>query len=162
VAGPTSVAFLLAQLGSLGAQRFAELLEEIDLTPPHAGLLRAIAANPGMSQQALAQLMTIVPSRLVALLDELERRRLVERRDHPDDRRVYAVHLSDKGQKIMGEIARIARAHDQALCGALDDKERAQLAGLLGRLAKSLGLSPGIHPGYARLGEGDGPAKKRS
>jgi DNA-binding MarR family transcriptional regulator len=152
-AHPRSTAFLLAQVGARAAAAFAERLRELDLDPPHAGALRAIAGNAGVSQQALASLLGMVPSRLVALLDELERRGLVERRDHVEDRRVYALHLTDKGTKTMADLGRVARAHDDAVCASLADKEREVLWSLLVRIAEDQGLTPGVHPGFARVGD---------
>lgn len=149
---------MLAQVGAHAAMRFAERLREIDLAPPHAGILRTVATVPGISQQQLAGLLGMVPSRLVVLLDELEGKRLIERRDHPDDRRLYALHLTDAGTKAMTDIGRVARAHEEALCASLDEGERTQLAELLGRVAEHQGLTAGVHPGFARMGGGGGAA----
>lgn len=146
-------AFLLTQVGSLAAMKFAERLREIDLAPPHAGLLRAIASAPGQSQQRLAAFLGMVPSRLVPLLDELEQKGLVERRDDAEDRRLYAVHLTDDGVKRLADVARIGRAHDDAFCGVITSAERETLGSLLARIAEAHGLTAGVHPGYGRLGD---------
>lgn len=148
---PRSTAFLLAQIGARAAAMFAARLQELELVPAHAGTLRAIAGNAGISQQALASLLGMVPSRLVPLLDELEERGLVERRDHPEDRRVYALHLTEKGARMMTDIGRVARAHDEAVCTALSEKEREQLRSLLSRIADEQKLTPGVHPGFAHV-----------
>ena len=63
--GTESPAFLLAQLGAHAASRFAERLSVLDLAPPHAGILRFVSASGGISQQALAGHLRILPSRLV-------------------------------------------------------------------------------------------------
>jgi DNA-binding MarR family transcriptional regulator len=149
---PRSTAFLLAQVGAQAAAMFATRLQEVQLVPAHAGTLRAISGNAGISQQALASLLGMVPSRLVPLLDELEKRGLVERRDHPEDRRVYELHLTAKGSRMMADIGRVARAHDEAVCSALSEKEREQLRSLLSRIADAQELTPGVHPGFAHLG----------
>jgi DNA-binding MarR family transcriptional regulator len=146
-------------VGAQAAGRFAERLRELELAPPHAGTLRAIATNPGRSQQQLAALLGMVPSRLVPLLDELEGRGLVERRDHPEDRRLYSLHITDKGADTMQAIARIARAHDDDVCAPLDAAERELLARLLARIADAQKLMPGVHPGFARMG---GDREKKS
>ncbi len=152
---PRSRAFLLAQIGAHAASRFASMLRELELAPPHAGILRAVAASSGISQQNLASLLGMVPSRLVALIDELEAQGLIERCDNADDRRVYALHLTEKGARTMTDIGRVARAHDDAICAALSEKERASLWSLLTRIADEQGLTAGVHPGFARLGERD-------
>ena len=104
-----------------------------------------------MSQQALGAALGLVPSRLVVLIDELEQRRLVERRDHPTDRRSYALYLTDKGREVFKAIGRVARDHQEALLVALSDAERAQLSSLLQRIAEEQGLRVGVHPGFGRM-----------
>jgi DNA-binding MarR family transcriptional regulator len=159
-AHPRSTAFLLAQVGARAAALFAKRLQDLELSPAHAGTLRAIAGNAGISQQALAALLGVVPSRLVPLLDELERRGLVERRDHPEDRRVYALHLAEKGSKMMAEIGRVARAHDDSVCAPLSEKERESLWSLLSRIADDQKLTPGVHPGFAHVGGAPPPVSE--
>jgi DNA-binding MarR family transcriptional regulator len=149
---PTAgAAFLLTQLGSYAAARFTERIAELDLTPPQTGLLRAVAVAPGQSQQALARHLGTPPSRLVALVDGLDERGLVERRRNPDDRRLHALHLTDAGFDLLRRIAEVGRAHDDEMCRALGGDERTTLRSLLARIADDHGLTPGVHPGYRHL-----------
>jgi DNA-binding MarR family transcriptional regulator len=150
---PTAaLAFLISQVGAHGAVKFAERLAPLNLTPPHAGILKVIKQADGLSQQALGETLGMFPSRLVMMLDELEQRGLVERRDNPADRRSYALHLTKAGRETLEQIGRIAREHQDALCAALDESERAQLTNFLTRIAAQQQLTPGVHPGYRRLG----------
>jgi DNA-binding MarR family transcriptional regulator len=151
------LAFLLSQVGAHAAARFAERLAPLNLIPPHAGILGIIKQADGLSQQALGEKLGVFPSRLVTLLDELEQRGLVERRDSPTDRRSYALYLTDAGRDAFEQIGRIGREHQDALCAALDESERAQLAQFLTRIAAQQQLAPGVHPGFRRLG---GPQTK--
>jgi len=146
------VAFLLTQLGTYAAIKFSELLAPIHLTPPDAGILRLLRQSPGISQQELAQRLGIHASRLVAVIDSLEERQLVVRRQSPDDRRTYSLHLADPGLEALRLIGRAAQAHEELMCQGLGKAERAQLAGLLNKIAAQQGLAPGIHPGYRNLG----------
>lgn len=152
-------AFLLAQLGAHAARRFAERVAELDLTPPQTGLLRAVARKPGQSQQALAAHLGTPPTRLVALVDGLEKRGVVERRRNPADRRLHALHLTPAGEELMAQIRRLVEAHEAAVLAALDPDERELLRGLLVRIAADQGLTAGVHPGYRALppGEADEP-----
>src|SRR5262245_16169515 len=84
-ASAPGAAFLLAQIGAHAAQRYAERIQPLGLSPPESGMLRILASDQGMTQQALASTLGILPSRLVALVDGLEQRGLIERRDRPDD-----------------------------------------------------------------------------
>ena len=154
------VAFLLAQLGHHAASLFAEQMASIDLTPPHAGILRAIASDPCRSQQALSGQLGLLPSRVVAYVDDLEDRGYVERRRNPDDRRLHALYLSASGKKLMRKIGDLARQHDRRLTAGLDDGQRETLRGLLGALAERQGLTPHVHPGYRTLGRSSGSRAK--
>jgi DNA-binding MarR family transcriptional regulator len=154
------VAFLVAQVGGLAAIRFADRLRPLGLNPAHAGLLRAVGAEPGRSQQQVAAQLGLLPSRLVALVDELERAGLMERRRNPDDRRHYALHLTDAGADRLEELGRVAREHGEEFLAALTDEERDTIRRLLARVADAHGLAPGVHPGYRTLGRdrsADGP-----
>jgi DNA-binding MarR family transcriptional regulator len=146
--GNSRPAFLLAQVGAHAASKFAERLAPLGLTPPDAGILRLLRVTAGLSQQELAAKLGIHPSRLVALLDELEQKDLVERKSNPDDRRQYSLHLTEKGEKKLEEIGHVAQRHQEALCAALSLEECAKLAELLRKIADQQGLTPGVHPGY--------------
>src|ERR1700686_4649824 len=128
-------AFLLAQLGAHAASKFAERLGVLGLTPPDAGILRLLRVAAGLSQQELAAKLQIHPSRLVAILDHLEKRGFVERRANPDDRRLYSLHLTKVGEEILNRIGKVAREHQDALLSALSKEERHQLTSLLLRIA---------------------------
>lgn len=145
-------AFLLSQLGAHAASRFAERLSALELSPADAGILRLLRMSSGISQQELSGRLKIHPSRLVAILDNLERRGFVERRPNLEDRRLYSLHLTGDGGELLGRVGKVAREHQDALLAALSKEERAELAGLLQKVADQQGLTRGVHPGYQRLG----------
>ena len=147
----TDIAFLLAQLGAYAAERFGERAAALDFTRPQAGLLRLISREPGLSQQAVARRLGTPPSRLVALVDDLEQRGLIERRRNPGDRRNYALHPTAAGEQAMAALSQASLEHEQAISAPLTQAERAQLSELLGKLAAAHGLVPGVHPGYRNL-----------
>jgi DNA-binding MarR family transcriptional regulator len=146
-------AFLLAQIGAHAAQRFAAALEPLHFSPPESGILYLLSRSPGVSQQELAARLGMHASRLVSIIDALEKRGIVRREPNAADRRVHSLELSGEGRQALAAIGRVARAHNDAMCAGLDAKEREHLAALLKRIAARQGLSPGIHPGYRQLGE---------
>ena len=135
-----NVAFLLSQLGHRSAAVFADLIASIDLTPPQSGILRAIALEPGRSQQALSGQLGLLPSRVVAYVDELEERGYVERRRNPDDRRLHALYLTAAGKKLMSKIGELGRRHNQLLTAGLDAQQRDTLKQLLTNIAEAPGV----------------------
>jgi DNA-binding MarR family transcriptional regulator len=151
--GQKQAAFLLSQLGAHAASQFAERLSVLELAPADAGILRLLRVEAGLSQQELAARLQIHPSRLVAILDNLEKRGFVERRANPDDRRLYSLHLTQAGGEILEKIGSVARKHQDALLSSLSREERNTLATLLLKIADEQGLVRGVHPGYQRLGK---------
>jgi DNA-binding MarR family transcriptional regulator len=146
-------ALLLAQVGAHGAKQFAERLSVLKLTPPHAGILRRLVQSPGISQRELATTLGMHASRLVAVLDEMESLGLLIREANAEDRRTYSLQVTAKGRETMEQIAAISQQHNDALCAALNEEERAVLVGLLQRIADQQGLLRGVHPGFSTLGK---------
>lgn len=146
------VGFLLSQVGALVAAKFKDRLAALDLMPAHAGILKIMCEADGLSQQALGEKLGIFPSRLVSLLDELEKRGLIERRNNPSDRRSYKLYLTKAGTESWRQIDQIGRENQDEVCAALDGSQRAELASLLARIVAQQGLTPGVHPGFRLLG----------
>jgi DNA-binding MarR family transcriptional regulator len=142
-----SAVFLLSRLGFDASRRFQDLLANVDLDPRQFGVLNVIALNEGKSQQALTEPLRIPPSRMVAIVDELENRKLVERRRNPDDRRAYALYLTPEGKRVLGDARRRAMDNERDFTAPLKPEEREQLLGLLRRLAAEQDLPIGVHPG---------------
>ena len=151
---PRSVGFLLSQLGFAASRRFVAALEPIGIHPREFLLLRFVASTEGQSQQALAERLGVPPSRMVALVDSLEERGLIERRPDRQDRRVRALHPTAKGRAVLERAVEIASEHEARVCSELDQQEQDQLIGLLVKLQPELIQLPAVHRGLA----GDGPA----
>jgi DNA-binding MarR family transcriptional regulator len=140
------IAFRLSSLGYAVSRGFSRALEPLELEPSEFAVLRAVGFNEGQSQQALAAQLRISPSRMVSIVDELESRKLLERRPNPTDRRARSLHLTKAGQKLLERGFAIARAFEERASGGLSDAERDQLVDLLDRISESLELGPGAHP----------------
>jgi DNA-binding MarR family transcriptional regulator len=145
--GP-GIAFLLAQLGSLAAERFSRAVADHGLTPPLVGVLRLLMSEPSLSQQQLADRLGAVPSRIVGYVDDLEERGWVVRTRGTRDRRVNTLQVTEAGRAGFRGIAEVAREHERRVTEGLSDGERAELLALLTRLAGLRELTPGVHPGY--------------
>lgn len=145
------VAFLLSQIGTRSAQEFARLLAPLKLSPADAGILRLLRQTPGISQQQLAETLGMHASRLVAIIDVLESRKLLARTQNPEDRRLYSLHLTTRGTDTLAQIGNIARTHNELMCSGLNAADVDQLASLLQKIAAAQGLTPKIHPGYKDL-----------
>src|SRR5258708_11256362 len=135
------IAYLLVQLGFHMARKFSERLAPLGLEPRQVGMLTRLAANEGRSQQAIGELMGLNPTRMVFLVDGLEKHGLVPRRRNPADRRSHALYLTDQGREKLREAQEASAGHERQLGASLTDAQRTQLAALLRRLADEQGIS---------------------
>ncbi|MDE1919970.1 MAG: MarR family transcriptional regulator [Candidatus Omnitrophica bacterium] len=151
--GRGQIAFLLSQIGAHVAYKFAEKIRPLGLSPAHGGIIRFLGRSGGISQKKLCTGLAILPSRLVVLMDELEEKKIVERRKDPKDRRNYALYLTKKGAHLLGGLKKIAGEHGDQVCKGLKKSEQKILGEILSKIIEAQGLTPGIHPGFKRLGK---------
>jgi DNA-binding MarR family transcriptional regulator len=68
---------------------------------------------------------------VVGIVDELERRGLVERRRDPGDRRSYRLHVTEAGKRAAEEMRPRVQRASEIMVGPLTDAERKRLNELL-------------------------------
>jgi DNA-binding MarR family transcriptional regulator len=145
-----ALGLLLSQLGTYAALSFGRKIVGLGISPPHLGMLRWIHTNAGKNQRELASHLGVVPSRLVALLDELESKGLVVRERSLQDRRSQQLQLTRRGAQLLERVERIATAHDANLGSSLTPPELESLIELCAKLAAHWALTPDGHPGYGK------------
>ena len=118
------------------------------------GALNVLDHQDGVTQHALCQSVGMDPSTMVATIDDLEAKGLVERRRNPQDRRAHAVHITDKGRGTLTEARKIARGAQQELLAPLNQEERDQLQALLLKLATAHADQPTAANSPERAGSG--------
>ena len=150
---PSTLAFLLSQVGIYASRRFAERIAAVDISPPLFRILNLVDAAEGKSQQAIGEAIEVPASRMVALVDELEQRGLVERRPDPADRRVRALYLTRKGRETLSRGREIAREHEEDLTRGLAAADRKRLVALLQKVVDEQTLGKGVHPGFAGIAQ---------
>jgi DNA-binding MarR family transcriptional regulator len=152
---PSTLAFLLSQVGIHASKRFAERIAAVGLTPPLFRVLNLVAAAEGRSQQAIAAAIQIPPSRMVALVDELEHRGLVERRPDAKDRRVRLLFLTAEGKRCLARGREIATKHEEDLTKGMKAVDRKRLLDLLQKIVDEQAIGKGVHPGLGEKAAAD-------
>jgi DNA-binding MarR family transcriptional regulator len=130
---------LLAHLGRVAKRRFTDALEPTGLNGPQAFALMQLRNLGPISQQELAETLDLDPSKLVALLNELESDGLAERRRDPGDRRRHIVEISARGKTRLADAEQAMAAFEERFFAGLAPEERTQLQTLLDRLAQCVG-----------------------
>jgi DNA-binding MarR family transcriptional regulator len=72
----------------------------VEVTPIQVMLLFFLQKNDGSSLTQISQGLMLENPTVTGLIDRLEKSGYVKRSDHPNDRRVYLVHLTEKGNKV--------------------------------------------------------------
>jgi DNA-binding MarR family transcriptional regulator len=114
---------------------FHEATRGLHMTPPRFTALVVIGANPGMSQTLLGKVLGIARSGAMGLTDWFEERGLVERRHKPDDARAWGLHLTARGEKLVGKMKQRVAQEERKRAAALSPGERRELLRLLAKLA---------------------------
>ena len=87
--------------------------ERWDLSPSQFNVLNLLRLNPaGLSQTDLSRQLIMHRSNVTGLLDRLEKRGLVARRDVAADRRAYNVVLTPAGVRLLRDI--LPRYYEEA------------------------------------------------
>jgi DNA-binding MarR family transcriptional regulator len=87
----------------------------------HLAVLSVLAGGHLLSQQEAARGLAIDRTTMVALIDELERKRLVARHPHPDDRRKNVVELTATGQDVFAKALQASDEAERLFLAPLDD-----------------------------------------
>ena len=136
--GLSSLGFVLHDVGRLMRKRFEQQAVHLGFTRSQWLVLLHLAKNEGIHQAGLAEILEIEPISLVRILDKLESRGLIERRQHPTDRRIWLLFLDPKAHESLTplhDIGDITRA--EALAG-LSHTDRLELCRMLDAIKANL------------------------
>ena len=81
----------------------------IEVTPIQVMLLFFLQQNNGLSLTQISQGLMLENPTVTGLIDRLEKLGYVKRSDHPNDRRIYLVHMTKKGNKVANKALPIVK-----------------------------------------------------
>lgn len=113
---------------------FLRSMEGTGMRPVLFGMLSVIDANPGISQSMLGRTLGVQRANMVPLANDLVDRGLVERRMAPNDKRAFALRLTDTGRALLGECLGRVHSHEGRALEKLSPAERTQLLDLLAKI----------------------------
>jgi len=131
---------LIDHLARVG-RRAADTCGTSCLRPRHLIALKLLGEHDSLTQHALGAALSLDPSNVVGLLNELEERDLITRRRDPADRRRHIVELSDSGSAELARAYREFGVVEDDLFKMLTTEERATLYTLLSRAVAALAPS---------------------
>ena len=123
--------FLLAKLHAAGSVLNNRALAEFDLKERSYSILILASSGLEPTQREMADFLSLDPSQIVALVDELEKRGLVVRAPGKQDRRAKTVTTTATGENLLKRAGEAARKAEAEVLDGLPAEESAQLKALL-------------------------------
>ncbi|TJY69064.1 winged helix-turn-helix transcriptional regulator [Arthrobacter sp. CAU 1506] len=131
----SEIEFLTARARSLGSGRANNMLAELDLKVRSYSVLSLACSGQNPSQRELADFLSLDPSQIVALVDQLEKRGAVTREADPRDRRSKVIAPTAAGRRLYKRAEAIVQQASDHSLSALNEQERETLRDLLRRIA---------------------------
>jgi DNA-binding MarR family transcriptional regulator len=133
---------LLSCTNLIEAPLRTRLREQFEGSLPRFDLMAQLDRHAGgLKMSELSRRLMVTGGNVTGLTDKLVTEGLVERRDHPEDRRACTVSLTPEGKRQFRSMARAHEAWVVELLGGLTAAQQAQLFELLGRLKGSISPS---------------------
>jgi MarR family transcriptional regulator for hemolysin len=105
-------------------------------------LLKLSCAGAPLRQHELADLLQVGDPELVRLIDNLERKRLVVRREARDDRRSKRIELTASGRRLADQVEAIIEAFERRIVQGISSADRARCHDVLARIEQRLDELP--------------------
>jgi DNA-binding MarR family transcriptional regulator len=110
---------------------FLERMAPYGLKPVDFSVLSLVAHNPGITSRQLCAALGVLPPNLVGMVNQLEKRELIERQPHPHDGRAMGLHLTSAGLKLIRDAEHTAAQLEAEVAGRLTAGEQRTLLRLL-------------------------------
>jgi DNA-binding MarR family transcriptional regulator len=129
-----SIGFLITRVHTRMHREFMAALEPLRIEPRDFGALTALQAMGPVSQAQLARHLGVSGASMVQIVDDLEKRGLLERRRLPTDRRTQVLHPLPEVPAVLAAAAGVAGELTDAIFGDLSRARMKRLVALLQRL----------------------------
>jgi DNA-binding MarR family transcriptional regulator len=124
---------------SLVARELDRIFRPYGLTSPSYNVLVILAgAGSPLPPYVIGERLLVTRGTVTGLLDSLERRGLVRRTPHPEDRRMLLVELTEAARPLMRTVARKLLPAQAEMMAALSTREKETLVRLLGKVQNHL------------------------
>jgi len=131
----SDIEFLTARARALGSSLVNERLRPLGLRVRSYAVLTLACDGIGPSQRQLAEFLSLDPSQIVSLVDELEKSGFVRRETDPSDRRSKVIVATEEGERVRAEAAAAVAEGQAVALGGLTPEERETLRSLLAKVA---------------------------
>ena len=125
------IGVLLRRAHRRAAETFDDALRPLEIQGKHFGVLLALRRMGPLSQRRLIEYLGTDKSSMVRLIDELEARELCVREPSAEDRRAYAVRVTENGLELLATAEKTAEKVARQLGDGMTAEEWHTLEALL-------------------------------
>ncbi len=129
-----NLTFLLVRTSSELRDEFANYLAELNLVPPHKGIMTFLRKNGEANQLTLCEALAINKATMVRFIDHLQELKYIQRNESKVDRREKVIKLTKKGHTILEKIEQKNWDIEAQYTSSLTKEEVKQLKVLLLKL----------------------------
>lgn len=130
--------YLLAAASEAASAQFHLHVRSLGLRVPEWRVLACLTDQDGLMITRLADLALMEQSRLTRIIDQMDKRGLLERRVDIEDGRRFRIYLTDEGRDLSTKLVEEAKVHEKQLLGILEDTDAARIKPVLQALLNSL------------------------
>jgi len=113
-------------------------LNEFDITPEQAAIIRHLGEIEGISQKELATRVDKDQTNITRILDQLERKGMIRRELNLEDRRSYFTYLTVKGRMIDESLRPIEEEVMKLALKDFSDEQREMFLEMMNKVISNL------------------------
>jgi MarR family transcriptional regulator for hemolysin len=149
----TYIGYAITDVSRLMRTVFERRVRATGLTRAQWLVIARLRRHPGLSQSEIADLLEIEKASAGRLIDRMQAKGWLQRRDDASDRRINRLHLTPEAERLHAAIWPIAEATVDVALGDLSAEERRQLTRLMARVKSKLQAMAERDPAPASAGE---------
>ncbi len=133
-----SLGFIIAKTANSLKTKLYHFLKPFNITPEQLAVLKTLWDEDGLSQSELANRTFKDPPNTARILDRLVKKKLIIRRNNPEDRRSALVFLKKKGFQLEQVVLPEVMEFRKEVYKTISDEEYDLLVNLLTRILDDL------------------------
>ena len=119
-------------------QEFDRAVAELGITRSQWTMIVVVARRPGATQREIAEVLDVSEASAGRLIDRLCADGLLERHEHPDDRRARVVSVTEKARPLLDKLSELGRSNERRVFRDFSETELESLSDLLDKLYRTL------------------------
>ncbi|GAA0086237.1 MarR family transcriptional regulator [Clostridium sp. CTA-7] len=134
------IGFIFNNVTRRFSQFTVNFFKQYNVTPEQAGIIRRLGEEEGITQKDLAIRMAKDQTNVTRLLDQLERKGLVMRKQNKEDRRSFLTYLTDEGKKLNENIIPTEQEIMNIVLRGISEERKALLKEIIDEITENINL----------------------